>query len=169
MSSYLIHAVRFIALILFQVLIINNIRIGGYVNPFVYVLFILLLPFNIKPWVLLMLGFVTGFTIDIFSLTPGLHTGATVLLAYMRPVIIRLTIGPRDPEGTLNPGLHDLGARWFFTYSVLLVTLHHFALFLLEVFSFYHFGDIVLRTLYSVVFTEILIMVLLLLFSKGKK
>jgi hypothetical protein len=169
MNSYLIHTGRFIVLILFQVLILNNIRIGGYINPFVYVLFILLLPFNIKPWVLLLLGFITGFTMDMFCLTPGLHTGATVFMAFMRPVIIKLTFGPNDPEGTLDPGIHDTGARWFFTYSLLLVTLHHFALFLLEVFSFYHLGDTLLRTLYSVVFSEILIMVILMLLSKSKK
>jgi len=44
----------FVVLVISQVTIFNNVGIGGYANPSVYLLFILLLPLDIKGWVLLL-------------------------------------------------------------------------------------------------------------------
>ena len=90
MNRYLMNTFRFLGLLALQVLVLNYIRINGYINPYVYILYIMLLPFGIKGWVLLAAGFVMGYSVDLFMGTPGLHTGATVLMAFMRPTIIRM-------------------------------------------------------------------------------
>ena len=85
---YLKNAGRFFFLVFFQVLILNNIQLGGYINPYFYIYFILLLPFETPRWLLLILSFLLGLTIDVFVNTPGVNAAACVLMAFARPFVI---------------------------------------------------------------------------------
>jgi len=80
MNKFALNSIRFIGLVLLQVLILNHIRIGGYINPYVYGLYILLLPFSTPKWLVLFAGFSIGLSVDIFMSTAGLHAGATVVI-----------------------------------------------------------------------------------------
>ena len=93
MNKTALQIIRFVVLVLFQVLVVNHIRLGGYVHPYIYMIFILLLPINIQNWQLLLLGFGLGLAVDLFTGTPGLHAGATTLMAFCRPRIIKLISG----------------------------------------------------------------------------
>lgn len=169
MNKNLLHIIRFILLVLVQVLVVNHIRLGGYVHPYIYVIFIMLLPINISDWVLLVLGFFLGLVIDLFTGTPGLHAGATTLMAFCRPSIIRLVSGNQKFENVFEPNLDQLGGIWFIRYSLCMVTVHHFALFLLESFSFQLMGQVLLRILLSVPVSIFLIMMILYIFKSEKK
>ncbi len=169
MNNLWSNLLRFVSLMLFQVLILNNIEWGGYINPFVYILFVLMLPLSLPGWTLLLLGFVTGYTLDSFMSTPGLHTAATVFMAFMRPYVIQLATGAKQPEMVSRPGLSQMGLRWWFSYTLSLVFLHHLALFLLESFSFELLGYTLLRTLLSVIATQTLILLLSYFFSVRPK
>ncbi len=148
---------RFIVLVLIQVLILNNIEFSGYINPFLYVLFILLLPFETPAWLLLVSGFVLGLTVDLFMNTPGLHAAATVLMAFVRPFVLRI-FAPRDGyEPGTYPRIFYYGVSWFFKYSALLILIHHFFLFYLEVFRFTDFFSTFFRVILSSVFSIILV------------
>jgi rod shape-determining protein MreD len=157
----------FILLFLLQVLLFNNIKFSGYVNPFVYIIFILLLPVEIPSWLLLILSFFTGLTMDLFSGTPGMHTSATVLAGFVRPYILRF-ISPRDgyePGGA--PSMQVYGFKWFLIYVSIIVVIHHFALFYLEVFRFTDFFRTLLRIILSSLFS-ISFIILLEYVRKGK-
>lgn len=158
MSDLLYNSLRFIGLMLFQVLILNHFMLFGLVNPFVYILFILMLPLATPGWLLLFLGFLTGYLMDIFMTGAGLHIAATVFMAFMRPLVLRLATGTKEPETVIYPGLSQMGARWWFSYTLSLVVLHHFVLFVLESFSFNQLGYTLLRIILSVAATEILIL-----------
>ncbi|MBW7847328.1 MAG: rod shape-determining protein MreD [Bacteroidales bacterium] len=158
MSDLFYNSLRFVGLMLFQVLILNHFMLFGLVNPFVYILFILMLPLAIPGWLLLVLGFLTGYLMDIFMTGAGLHTAATVFMAFMRPFVLRLATGTKEPETVVYPGLSQMGARWWFSYTLSLVVLHHFVLFVLESFSFNQLGYTLLRIILSVAATEILIL-----------
>ncbi len=97
-----------IILILLQILLFNNIQFSGYVNPYVYIMIILLLPAVIPHWLLLIVSFLTGLIIDLFSGSPGMHTSATLLAGFSRPYVLRI-ISPRDGyesgPGSFNEGL----------------------------------------------------------------
>lgn len=167
-NRLIIHILRFIGLILLQVLVIDNIRLDYYIHPYVYVLFVFLLPFNIPNWQLLITGFLCGLTVDLFNGTPGLNAAATVLMAFIRPFVIngmtrRKEINPND-EPSLN-----MGSGWFFIYAFILLTAHNLLLFTLEAFSIKLFGIIVLQTFISVFSSLLLIFIILLLFKKSKK
>jgi rod shape-determining protein MreD len=157
----------FILLLLLQVLLFNNIQFNGYVNPYVYIMFILLLPFEIPAWLLLIISFFTGLIIDLFSGTPGMHTSATVLAGFVRPFILRI-ISPRDGyESGADPSMLIYGFKWFLIYTSIIVIIHHTALFYLEVFRFTDFFRTLLRVLLSSLFS-ITFIVLLEYIRKGK-
>jgi rod shape-determining protein MreD len=166
-NSILRFGLIFILLILSQVLLFNNIQFNGYVNPYVYLMFILLLPVEIPSWLLLLLSFVTGLTIDFFSGSPGMHSSATLLAGFVRPYILRV-ISPRDGyEPGSGPSLLTYGFRWFFIYTLLMVLVHHTALFYLEVFRFADFFRTMLRVLLSSLFSIIFIL-LIEYYRRGK-
>ncbi|MCU0407770.1 MAG: rod shape-determining protein MreD [Bacteroidales bacterium] len=150
----------FLLLILAQVLVFNNIQFSGFINPYVYVLFILLLPLAVPGWLLLLLAFITGMTMDFFVNSPGMHTAATVLAGYVRPYILRI-LSPRDGyESGPNPSISAYGFRWFFTYTAVIIFIHHIALFYLEVFRLADFFRTFLRVILSSAFSVMFILII---------
>lgn len=143
---------RFVVVVLFQVLVMDNVMLNGYMVPYVYLLFIILMPFETPRWIVLISGFMLGLGIDLFEHTPGMHTAATVLLAFLRPYILSL-LAPRDGyEPETFPRVHFYGFAWFLKYTLLMVLAHHLALFYLEVFQLQNF----LSTLSRVILSSIL-------------
>lgn len=161
--------IRFIFLLAVQVLVLNHVQWSGYVNPYVYVLFILLLPIETPKWLLLVTAFVTGLLIDMFANTGGMHAAATVFTAFTRPGILAL-IAPRDgyePETKLSPQV--MGFKWFITYLSILVFLHHFVFFYVEVFRFSEFFITFYRVILNSIITIILIILGQYLFGRSLK
>lgn len=158
MKRYREHIIRFIVLVLIQVLILNQIELNGYINPFLYILFILRLPPSMGREYVMLLAFVLGFCIDVFSNSMGLHMGASVFLAYMRPYLINIVTirGGVDYE-TLNIKQLKLGR--FVTYAGLAALTHHFFLFYMDVFKFSQFFHTFLRATVSSIFTLILLLI----------
>ncbi len=162
--------IRFFFLIFFQVLILNHINLVGYTNPYLYVYFILLLPFATPRWLLLLLAFIMGLSIDLFSNTPGLNAAATVLMAFCRPFVIQSISNIPEEELGLQPSLRIQRFKWFLSYATILVLIHHFALFYLEIFRFTEFFQTLLRLLLSSIFTLVLIFLSELIFyGRSKK
>jgi len=168
-NNYIKNIVRFVSLVLFQVLLLNHMNLGGYINPYVYILFILLLPVFVNKSILLLLAFLTGMTIDFFGNTPGLHAAATVLMAFSRPGTLQVFFEHLDFAAGEAPNINKLKPGGFLKYVLIMVFIHHSALFFLEIFSF----DEILSTLYRIVLstliTTLMIMTLALLFSSRKK
>lgn len=156
--------IRFILLILAQIYIFNKIQVTGFINPQVYVLFILMLPFQISGFWLVALSFIMGLSIDYFEHTPGMHAAASVFLAFCRPGIIRLVGKKEDLEPWQAPNVRDSGSLWFFSYALILVLLHHTFLFYLEVFRFSEFLFTLLKVLSNTALTTIIIMLIQYLF-----
>lgn len=148
--------VRFILLMLVQVFVLNNIRFAGFINPYIYILFILLLPVRFPRWLSLILGFITGLVIDSFTNTPGIHAFATVLLAYLRNPVITAFLSVEEGANPV-PGFYSFGVAAFVKYVIALVILHHTAFFFLEVFSFREAGYTLLRILLNSSITVILL------------
>jgi hypothetical protein len=163
------HIARFVIFIAVQVLVINHISISGYINPYIYIMFILLLPFDTKGWVLLAGSFALGLGIDMFSNSLGMHASACLFLAFFRPAVIRLISVKTDFDAGAEPRINNMGTGWIFLYTLILVFIHHFSLFLLEVFRFDEFLQTLGKTLLSASFSIILIMLIHFLISKPQK
>jgi rod shape-determining protein MreD len=159
----------FIFLVLIQVVFLNHVQWNGYVNPYVYILFILLLPVDTPNWLLLILAFVCGITIDMFGSSGGMHAAATVFMAFARPGVLRL-IAPRDgyeSDARLTP--QTMGFNWFITYLSIMVILHHLVCFYLEVFRFSEFFITFFKAIVNSAITIVLIIIGEYLFGQSKK
>jgi len=147
----------FVILVLIQVLALNNIQFLGFINPYIYILFILSLPVKFPRWLSLILAFILGLTIDTFSNTIGMHAFATVLIAFFRNGIIKLFTSIEEGSNPV-PSFYSFGVGAYIKYVVFMVLLHHSSLFFLEAFSFQNFWMTLLRILLSSFVTVLLIL-----------
>ena len=150
------YVVMFFSLVLVQVLIFNQVQFSGFFNPYVYLLFIILLPLSTPRYAVLILAFVLGLIIDVFSNSLGVHSAATVFAAYVRPLVIRI-ISNREDDKSDYPGLNQNKLAWFINYVLIMVLLHHTVLFYLEVYTFANFLNTLYRVILSSLFSIIII------------
>ena len=168
-NRLILNTLRFIGLLLLQVLVVDNVRLGYYIHPYVYVLYIFMLPFNVPNWQLLLAGFSMGMAVDLFNGTPGLNAAATVFMSFVRPFVINAMTRRKDINENDEPSLSNMGASRFLVYALILLLVHNIVLFTLEAFSFKLIGVVFLQTLLSVFSSLMLIFIILLLFKKTKK
>jgi rod shape-determining protein MreD len=161
--------IRLIFLVLFQVTILNYVALGGYINPYLYVMFILMLPFETPKWLLLISAFVLGISVDMFSDTAGIHAAACVFMAFARPGVLNLVSSRQEYEPGIQPIIRDLGFKWFISYTLILVVIHHFLIFYLEVFSFREFFQTFFRAVLSIMFTMLLLILSQYVMYRPKK
>ncbi|AFU69071.1 rod shape-determining protein MreD [Psychroflexus torquis ATCC 700755] len=167
MKTYFINSIRFVLLILIQVLILDEFNVFGYINPIIYQLLIILLPFNINSVQKLFLAFILGISMDIFEDSGGIHAAATLTIAYLRPLFLRNAFGLSYDYQTLK--FYDAPFRERFSYVSLMVLVHHTVLFSLEIFNVDHLLFFVEKTIYSSIFSILLIMITLNLIRKNRK
>lgn len=153
-ATVLANLLRFVLLILLQVLVLDHLDLlNGLVVPYLYVLFLLMLPIETPAWAQLAVGAVTGLTMDLFSSTPGMHMSACVVMVYARLSLLRL-LAPREGyEFGMRPTVPRMGMAWFVTYAGLLLLVHHLWLFFIEIHRFDAFFYTVLRALLSALAT----------------
>lgn len=164
------HILGFILLVLLQALVLDHLDLAnGWVVPYLYVLFIIALPFDTPPWATLVLGFALGLTMDFFSSTPGMHASACVLMAWSRLFMLRI-LAPRDGyDYARRPNVRDMGITWYATFAGLLVLIHHLWLFFVEVYRFDDFLSTLLRALMSAAATLLLCLLAQALTSHGAR
>jgi rod shape-determining protein MreD len=165
----IINLLRFLVLVFIQVFLLKNISLYNLSIPYLYILFVLLLPFEIPNLLLFVLSFVLGLTIDAFYDTPGLHAASCVVLAFVRILFISVTVQKDGFDNEPEPTLGNMGFRWFATYTILLTLAHHFFLFNLEVFRLSEIQYTLVRFLLSSVFTVFLILISSFLFFRRKE
>ncbi|MBW7845417.1 MAG: rod shape-determining protein MreD [Bacteroidia bacterium] len=166
--DFFTYLLKFIGIALLQVLVVNNITLSTYINPYIYISFILLLPVTTKPWHLLLIAFLTGAVIDTFGSTPGLHIAATVFMAYVRIHYLRIATTKEDIEGHAVPNMSKKGVVWFVIYCFLMTFAHHTILFFLEIYRFSEFLTTLSRVVLSTLVTVLMIVVGQLLFYTTK-
>jgi len=166
-SALLENSARFILLLAAQVLIFNRIDLFGYINPFPYILFIILYPVNGNKNGLLLASFLLGITMDMFSNSGGVHAAACVTLAYLRPSFFKFSFGLSYEYQTVK--LNDILTPERFSFILIAVVIHHSVLFILEVFKISLLIDILLRTVLSTLFTIITCIIIIYIIKPGKR
>ncbi|MDZ4847618.1 MAG: hypothetical protein SH857_18950 [Chitinophagales bacterium] len=162
------NGLRFIAFILMQVLVINNLGLSFYINPYLYPFLLMMLPFTIPHWLLIVIGFFTGLTVDAFCNTMGMHAAACTFMTAMRPIVLRFLTPKGSYESLDQPRVQSLGYGWFIAYTGTLTLLHHFFYFYIEVFSMDNFFLTFAKTLASAIVSTVLIFLTALIFAPGK-
>src|SRR5688572_19111545 len=161
------NALRFIAFILIQVLVIDNLKLGSFVHPYLYPFVLMIIPFTTPHWLLIVIGFLTGLTVDSFGNTMGMHAAACTFITFLRPAVLRILTPKGSYESMDQPRIQALGYGWFVAYTGILTFLHHLFFFYVETFTFNDFFLTLGRVLASTVVSTILIFLTALLFSPG--
>ncbi len=165
-STILFNSARFIFLLVLQVMIFNKINLLGYINPYPYILFIILFPVNGNKNGLLFASFFLGLILDLFLNSGGVHAASCLVLAFVRPYLFKFSFGLSYEYQTVR--LNDVLTPERFSFIFLAVVIHHFTLFLLEIFSVEFIWEIGLRTLISTIFTLIICILLIYLIKPSK-
>ncbi|MGB5498469.1 MAG: rod shape-determining protein MreD [Maribacter sp.] len=132
-SGSFINIIRFILLVLVQVLVFNRLNFFGFINPMVYILFLYWYPIKENRAAFIGLSFLLGLSLDFFSDTMALHSAATITIAYLRPVIMRFVFGINYEFQSFK--LSNTTKAQQFTFLALLILVHHMVYFSLEIFS----------------------------------
>lgn len=165
-NPLVLHITRFVVLILAQVFIFDNIHLFGFISPFVYILFLLLYPVKVNQQLFLFLGFLLGLTMDFFSDTGGIHAASCLMLAYARPAVLKYSFGVSYEYNTIKINHTTMSGR--LTYISSLVVLHHLIFYTLEIFNLKHTLFILKSALFSSIFTILLSLILMIIFSTKK-
>jgi len=175
MSDYLKNFLRFSIIILIQVLILNKITLRWWSQPagfpvfipYIYPLFILLLPFETSVVTLLLCGFGLGLTMDVFMNTAGMHACATVLIAYLRTNVLNALLPKNLIEyPNQSPNVKNMGWMPFLVYSSFLIVVHHAVFFTVELWSFSNIGYLLLKIAASSFTSLLFVIAYLLLFTR---
>ena len=161
------NSVRFLGLVLLQVLILNNLNLFGFINPMVYIIWVILFPIRKNQSTFLILSFLLGLTVDFFSNSGGINAGATLLIAYLRLPILRAVLKKYDFDFLLF-NLRTISFGKAFLFISILTLLHHFTVFSLEYFSINSYQTIISNTILTSIFTIILSILGIILFTKKK-
>lgn len=170
MSDLIRNIVRFALFILVQVYLLNQLHLHQYIIPYIYYLFILWLPFSIPRINLLIIGFVTGLTLDAFSMQIGVHAAACTLLAYVRPFVINI-LTPKDSSefNYREPSPRAMGWTPYLVYALILTILHHSYMTFLQWLQFGNFLDFIIKVVSTTGISMLLIITVELLFPRRMK
>ena len=144
---------RFVILLLLQVVVFSQARIGPlgpyYIDIIVFPLAYLLLPFRTPRELQYLLAFGIGLLVDLAMQSPGLHAGASVFTIAVRPIILSL-LEPRGGYDKLHsPTLQRFKWPWFASFISILSFVHILFYFSMEVFTPLFLGAILIKTLLS--------------------
>jgi hypothetical protein len=171
MSSLVKNIIRFIFFIFVQVFVLNQVPpLHNLINPYIYFLFIIWLPFKTGRRTLMLLALALGMCLDFFTKTPGLHAAPCVLIAFLRPFLINVLVSHEGTEANYEePSIKSMGFVPYFTLVVILTSLHHASLFLLEALQFAGLWYFIVKTFLSLAISLLLILIVELLFVRKQR
>ncbi len=160
--SYILYFILFFVL---QVILFRNIALFGYALCFIYIGYIILFPITTKPVPLMLIAVSFGLLMDSFFDTAGMNAFVCVFIAYIRPYILKVLTPAGGYDATAEISVSYMGFVWFIKYAALLIFIHHFIFFTLEAWNLGNIVTILIRTIFSTIFT-LFVLVLLQYFFK---
>lgn len=140
-----------------QVLLINQLQLGGVCHPFIYILPLLMMPITLPRWADMLIGLVAGLLMDVFCNSLGVHAAACIMLMYERCHLIPLWVNDTD-RLTDVISMQTIGIVPFLKYTSLLVVAHHLMVFFLTAWTFQLWWYTLLTTLVSSIVSLALIL-----------
>lgn len=160
---------RFLIIFFLQVLVLKRINIAWedfyYIFLFIYPLFIFLLPLKVSRTLQVLLAFLIGLAVDMFYDSPGLHAFSLVFTTFIKKYILKFLEPVEGYSTESTPTIHKYGFNWFLIYTSLLLFIHLLVYFTAEAFSFVYLVDILLKTVFSFIFSQIILLVYVLILN----
>lgn len=151
------YIIMYITLMLMQISIFGNMAIFGCATPFLFLYTIIKLPSSLSPNWVMTISFITGLILDIFFNTLGVYSLASTITAFMRRPYITLVIQREEETGGIVPSTKTLGAAPFTVYALLTIITFATTLFIIQAFSLFNPGKLILQIITSTIVTYILV------------
>ena len=126
-----------LVLLVVQALVLNNIHLFGFATPLLYVYAIIGVRRDFPRWALLIMAFLLGLGIDVFSNTPGVAVCSLTPLAFVQPVFLKLFLS-HDSADDFAPTVYSLGLARYTYYASMLTVLFCIVFYTLEMFTFFN-------------------------------
>jgi cell shape-determining protein MreD len=168
MNNILKNSIRFVLFLIIQIIILNEVPpIHQFITPYLYFTFLLWLPFGTNRLTMTIIGFFLGFSLDIFTNTPGLHAAAATLVGYLRPTVLNLLLSiETSEEVNKEPSVGSMGWGPFLIYVFALTFIHHFYLVLLEWLQFGSFTYFLGKVFATSIMSVLLILIVELIMNR---
>jgi hypothetical protein len=161
--------ILFVVYLLYQVMILQNVVMFHTAFCFLYVLYLILLPVEANPLMLMGIGFLMGFAVDLFYESIGLHAFASVMIMYIRNYWLNSLTPQGGYDSNSVPSVAMNGVQWFLIYAMPLIFLHHALLFFMEAGGFGMFWYTLWKVLTSTIFTTVVILIAQFLFPGRRR
>lgn len=165
-GTFFIHLFRFVLLVFIQIILFNKINFLGFLNPYPYLLFLILYPIKSNRNFLLVFSFLIGLTIDMFQDTGGLHALASLVCAYFRPNVFRFTFGVSYQFQTIK--INNTFTTERISFIFLSVLMHHFVLYIVQLFKFGNFLNLSLELILGTIFTTLMCILIIQVFKPNR-
>ena len=160
----LILLISFFSLLFFQIFVFNNMNIFGFVNPMIYIVFLVIYNFDSDQTLFILICFLLGFSIDFFSQSGGAHTITSLTMSFLRPILIRNSYGVTSE---IPVSFHtDTRRINKYTFLSLLFILHHLIYFSIIFFDWTAIHLILKNTFLTFMFSLTLSIMVLNLYRK---
>ncbi len=154
------YTLLFIVVLLLQVFIFDRLLISTAILPMIYVTFIILLPIQTSPAVMLLWGALVGSIFDVVMGMPGINSIATIFLCYVRSSLLIWVVGKEMILLGGVPTSARIGWRRFIRYISLAVLIHSTVLFSIEYMNLMEYRFLFRRIIYSSAFTIIFVWII---------
>lgn len=154
-------------LVVLQIPLLHNWTVMGVAFPFPYIGFIILFPHTISRSWLMILAFLVGLLIDVFSNTPGMHAALSVLVAYLRMNWLGIFADLADEDLDISVGF--LGILRMIFYCLGLIFVHHVLLFILENEGISGFLVLLNKSFWSAILSLVLVLMATFVAVRPKK
>ena len=171
MNNVVSNILRFLVLLLVQVIICQRISLFGYMTPALFLLALYLLPLELPLSLQYIIGFATGFVVDAFAHTLGYSCFSCTLLMFLRPYVVRMLNGANNVKfeniDRPVPGVKDF--RWIFLYTLILTSVYEIVSVLLGTMTFKNFGHTLLVIIGNTLFSVFVILCVEYIFHPREK
>jgi len=160
--------IYFVLFVSIQVLVMDNIHLFRIATPFLYLFIIVKIPVSVSRSNVIVISFLVGLVIDVFSNTLGMHAAACSLVGMIRNPLI-YTFSTKELTEDATPSYHTLGVSAFMKYVISLIVVHHFSLFLIESISLFDPVFLIFRIFANVILTVLFIFIIEAFYLKRKR
>ena len=151
-------------MIFLQLLIFDRVNLFGFVNPSIYIIVLIIHRYDLDQFNFIIIGFLLGLTMDVLSQSAGSHSLSCVTVSFLRPLIIKFSLGP-NYEDFSTPFSHGILTSSRILYYLLIIVIHQIILNAFSYFNWTHTFLILKLTIVNSIFTFIVIVSILNLFS----
>ena len=171
-SIYLLILKRFIFLVLIQGLIFNNFDFFDIYDPYVCIVFIITFPIKVNKITFMIISFIFGFVLDLYTNTLGINAAACLSIAFLRSYILSFVFGSfYDPHGIKLIKNYVLESTFSqkFLYISSIILIHHLTLFSLETFSLEFISLVIIKTIINSLISLIFCTTFIYIMIKNEK